>query len=71
MPIKARPTYKLSTRDHFKFKVTETESEGMGKVFCANRSQKKTRLTVFISDKMVFKPKAVPTDKEVYYKMIK
>lgn len=38
------------------------ESEGMGKVFCAN--QKKTRLTVFISDKMVFKPKAVPTDKE-------
>jgi hypothetical protein len=28
-------------------------------------------LTIFISDKMVFKPKAVPRDKEVHYRMIK
>ena len=43
----------------------------MGKVFYANRNQRKTRLTIFVSDKMVFKPKAVPRDKEVPYKMIK
>jgi hypothetical protein len=43
----------------------------MGKILHANRNQKKTRLTIFISDKMVFKPKAVPRDKEVHYRMIK
>ena len=41
------------------------------KIFHANRDQKKAGVAIFISDKIVFKTKAVKTDKEGHYIMIK
>ena len=37
----------------------QTESEGLEKIFHANRDQKKTGVAIFISDKIDFKTKAV------------
>ena len=45
--------------------------KGWKKVFHANRDQKKAGVAIFISDKIVFKTKAVKTDKEGHYIMIK
>ena len=45
--------------------------KGWKKIFHANRGQKKTGVTIFISDKVYFKTKAVKRDKEGHYIMIK
>ena len=49
----------------------QTESEGLEKVFHANRDQKKAGVAILISDIIDFKTKAVKRDKEGYYIMIK
>ena len=49
----------------------QTESEGLVKIFHANRDQKKAEVAIFISEKIDFKIKAVKRDKEGHYIMIK
>ena len=56
----------LKTRDTYRLKV-----KGWKKIFHANGDQKKAGVAIFISDKIVFKTKAVKTDKEGHCIMIK
>ena len=49
----------------------QTESEGLEKIFHANRDQKKAGVAILISDKIDFKIKAVKRVKEGHYIMIK
>ena len=49
----------------------QTESEGLVKIFHANRDQKKAGVAIFILEKIDFKIKAVKRDKEGHYIMIK
>ena len=73
MDTKTRPLYMLSTRDPPQNKGhIQTESEGLGKkIFHANGDQKKTGVTILISDKIDFEIKAIKRDKEGHYIMIK
>ena len=62
----------LSTRDPPQNRGhIQTESEGLEKIFHANRNQKKAGVAILISDKIDFKTKAVKRDKEGHYIMIK
>ena len=45
--------------------------KGWKKIFYANGDQKKTGVSIFISDKIVFEIKTMKGDKEGYYIMIK
>ena len=45
--------------------------KGWKKIFYANGDQKKTGVSIFISDKIVFEIKTMKRDKEGYYIMIK
>ena len=45
--------------------------KGWKKIFHTNRDQKKAGVEILISDKIVFKTKAVKRDKEGHYIMIK
>ena len=49
----------------------QTESEGLEKIFHANRDQKKAGVAILISDKIDFKTKAVKRDEEEHYILIK
>ena len=49
----------------------QTETEGMEKIFHANRDQKKAGLAILILDKIHFEIKAMKRDKEGHYIMIK
>ena len=49
----------------------QTESEGMEKIFHANRNQKKAGVGIFISGKIDFKINNVTRDKKGHYIMIK
>ena len=63
--------YILSTRDPPRNRGhIQTESEGLGKLFHANKDQKKARVAILISDKIAFKTKAVKRNKG-HYIMIK
>ena len=65
----------LSTRDPPQNKGhIHTESEGLEKVFHANRDQKKKKkigVAILISDKINFKTKAIKRDKDGHYIMTK
>ena len=72
MDKKARPLYVLSTRDPPQNKGhTQTESEGLEKIFHANGDQKGVGVAILVLDKIDFKIKAVKRDKEGHYIMIK
>ena len=62
----------LSTRDPLQTKGhTQTESEGMEKIFHANGNQKEVGVAILISHKIDFKTKTVIRDKEGHYIIIK
>ena len=72
MDTKTRPLYMLSTRDSPQTKeYIQTESEGLEKVFHANRDQKKAGVAILISDKIDCLIKTVKRDKEGHHIMIK
>ena len=58
-----RPTSKPGTHTDWKWRA--------GKIFQANRDQKKAGVAILISDKIAFKTKAVKRDKDGHYTMIK
>ena len=49
----------------------QTESEGLEKIFHANRDQKKAAVAILIPDEIYFKTKAVKRNKQGHYIMIK
>ena len=53
-------------RDTYRWKV-----RGWKKIFHANGNQKKAGVAILISDKIDFKTKTIPRDKEGHYIMIK
>ena len=72
MDTKTRPLYVLTTRDPPQNKGhIQIESEGLEKIFHANRDQKKAGVAILISDKIDFETEVVKRDKDEQYIMIK
>lgn len=44
--------------------------KGWKKIFLASKNQKRSELTIFISNKIDFKPKMITRDKDGHHKMI-
>ena len=62
----------LSTRDHLKPRdIFRLKVKGWKKICYTNGDQKKAGLAILIADKIDFEIKAVKTDKEEHYIMIK
>ena len=55
MGKKTRPFSMTPTIDSFRCKDTQRQSEGMKRVFCANRNHKKVGIAILISNKIEFK----------------
>ena len=69
---KNKTLYMLSTRDPLQIKGhMRTKSEGLEKIFRTNGDQKKTGVSILISDKIDFQIKAVKRVKEGHYITIK
>ena len=61
----------LLTRDSLQGeRHTQTESEGMEKVFHANRMDKKVEVAILISDKIDFETNAIKEEKDRHYIMV-
>ena len=72
MDTKTRPLHMLSTRDPPQNRGhIQTESEGLEKIFHANKDQKKAEVAILISHKIDFEIKAMKRDKEGHCIMIK
>ena len=72
MDTKTRPPYMLSTRDPpWNKGHIQTESEGLEKIFHANRDKMKAGVAILIFDKIDFEIMALKRDKEGHYIMIK
>ena len=56
----------LRTKDTYRLKA-----KGWGKIFHANRQDRKAGVAILISDKIDFKMKAIKKDKEGHYLMVK
>ena len=68
MDEKTHLTRMLPTRDPpQKKRLTQTESEGLEKIFQANGQEKKARVAIFIADKIDFKTKAIKRDPERHF----
>ena len=65
MWIQKQNSYICSRRNH------RLQVLGWTRIFHANRNQKKAGVAILISDKVDFKTKAVKTEKEAHYIMIK
>ena len=61
----------LSTRDQPQNKGHIQKVKGWKKIFHANGEQKKAGVAMFMSDKIDFEIKAMKSDKEGHYIMIK
>ena len=62
----------LSKRDTSQNKrYTQVESEGMKKIFQANRHKKKAGVAILISDKIDFKRRAIKRHPEGHFKILK
>ena len=55
MGKKTRPFFMMPTIVSFRCKDTQRQSEGMKRVFCANRNQKKVGVAILLSNKIEFK----------------
>ena len=71
MDPKTRPLYVLSTRDPPQNKGHIQKVKGWKNIFHANGEQKKAGVAIFMSDKIDFEIKAMKSDKEGHYIMIK
>ena len=62
----------LPTRDPPQDKrPTQSESEGLEKIFHANGQEKKAGVAIFTSDKIDFKKRAIKRDPEGHFKILK
>lgn len=63
---KQNPSICWPQETHFRCQDKQNESEGMEKVFHANRNQKEGRVVIHISDKIDIKMKTIIRNKGLY-----
>ena len=62
----------LPTRDPHQKKIpTQTESEGLEKIFQTNGQERKVGVAILISDKIDFKTRAIKRDPEGHFLILK
>ena len=70
--IKKDPSVCCLQDTHFRLKDTHRlKVKGWEKIFHTNGNNKKAEVAILISDKIDFKTKTIPKDKEAHYIMIK